>query len=219
MLQTAITPRDAEVPIFVLVPYTGQEKKARKKRITQHAPNLTTASAVLPYVQLTLDLVERAIAKLVEPIAPRLHFVPAAYRSDKAYVALVGHELTDEGCDADIPYEPWGSAWVVDANGLAWSAEAVQFLRIRVFWESLDELALKNNEREKWDVLKWMFKPVFRRLYVYGRPPVEWHENDEPFSFHNCCNAVGMDEEIIRDGMRRHVDPEIITAVERVCSY
>lgn len=147
--------------------------------------------------QLEFDLVERALSKLVEPICSR---------------TLVREAM---------PYQRtphMDQAWIVDANDLTWTLEEVHKLRIYLFWESFEELTLGNNAREKWDVLKWIFKPIRRRSYFYGQPVFEWHQNDEPFSFHNCCKAVGMDEDILRDGLRSILDTETIDAVMHVVS-
>jgi hypothetical protein len=200
---------------FTLAPYTPPVKKTRKQvKRTQKA----VASDNTSSVQLSLDLqVEQAIAMLAKPIIASFA-VPKANQSDKAGISFTEAERETEKCDMAIPYEPWGDAFIVDANDLGWSEEGLLFLRVRLFWESFDELALSNNEREKWDILKWIFKPVIRKQYTYGKPVVEWHQNDEFFSFHNCCLAVGMDEDVLRNGIVRNVDPEIIKAVMRVCA-
>jgi hypothetical protein len=200
---------------FTLAPYTPPVKKTRKQ--VKRTPKAVAAD-VTSSVQLSLDLqVEQAIAMLAKPIIASF-VVPKAYQSDKAGISLIEAERDTEKCDVAITYEPWGDAWIVDANDLGWSEEGLLFLRVRLFWESFDELALSNNEREKWDILKWIFKPVIRKQYTYGKPVVEWHQNDEFFSFHNCCLAVGMDEDVLRDGIVRNVDPGIIKAVLRICA-
>ncbi len=117
---------------------------------------------------------------------------------------------------ADLALE---AAWVTDPAGQQWSQSNIEVLAIRLFWRSMEELALSNNEGEKWDVLKWIFEPAIRMYFVYGQPTVVVHENDEPFSFHNCCLAVGMDEDVVRTGVRKNVDPEIMKAIDRVCTY
>jgi hypothetical protein len=82
-------------------------------------------------------------------------------------------------------------------------------------------LALSNNEHEKWSVLKWMYRPAIWRYYVWDRRiqrshALLVHETDEPFTFHNCCIAARMDEDVIREGVRRHCPADLIEAVARV---
>lgn len=214
MLQTSLI----EVSDFVLVPCTGTlDHKPRKHAGTQNRQRKTETVSEISSSQLSLDLtIEQAIARLANPI-----LAPDASRrhSEKARVSIAEAEQEQDVCEVAVPYEPWGEAWVMDKHDLRWSIEGLKFLRVRVFWESFDELALSNNEREKWDILKWIFKPVIRKHFVFGQPVVEWHQNDEFFSFHNCCLAVGMDEDVIREGIVRNVDPEIIEAVLRVCAH
>jgi hypothetical protein len=73
-------------------------------------------------------------------------------------------------------------------------------------------------------VIKWMLTPAIRKRYIYdkrlGRShELITHENDEPFSFHNCCLALGADEDILRDGVRRTIPLEIIQEIEDLVRY
>jgi hypothetical protein len=88
----------------------------------------------------------------------------------------------------------------------------------------MEELALNNNEQEKWSVLRWIFRPAIWKHYVYdkriGRSHCfEVHERDETFSFHNCCIAARVDEDTVREGVRRNIPVEVVKAVEKVCSF
>ena len=146
--------------------------------------------------------------------------------SDRADVMLVpdaGDEVNGE-MDPDIPYESWGGVWVQDRNNLKWSRKGILFLQNQVFWESMEELSLHNNEHEKWSVLKWIFYPAVIKQYIFderiGKSHCLFtHERDHPFSFHNCCIAARMDEDELRDGVRRNIPAEIYEAVNKVVTY
>ena len=153
---------------------------------------------------------------------PLVRVWPGTKESERASVALqpeTGNEV-DGVVEPDIPYEAWGAIWVVDRNGLSWSQEAIGFLQVQVFWESLEELGLHNNEHEKWSVLKWVFMPAIRKYYVYDKRInrshcLEVHERDEAFSFHNCAIAAKMDADQLRDMLRARLAPEVFEAVKR----
>lgn len=176
----------------------------------------------------TLVLFDELAEYLRQPLIARAAWSDEMGRSDRFDVPLVT-ETEDQEAESgdtatDIPYESWGKPWVVDDNGLSWSAEAVQHLQIQLLWESLEEMALTNNELEKWNVLKWIFMPAIRKYYVWskalGKSRVfELHERDHPFSFHNCCMAARADEDLIRDTFRRYLDPEALNAVLKVCTF
>lgn len=148
-------------------------------------------------------------------------------QSERWGVEMLNEEPENEPPDPwerPIAYEAWGEPWIEDRNGFSTSFEGIGHLQKLVFWESLEEMGLINNELEKWSVLKWVFTPAIRKLYIFDRRInrshcLPWHERDHPFSFHNCCIAARVDEEDIRNGFRRNVPAEIIQAVERVCAY
>lgn len=83
--------------------------------------------------------------------------------------------------------------------------EKLPFTQVRVFWRSMEELVLNNNEQEKLSVRpKWIFRPARYKRYIYdkriGRSHcLEVHEREEPFTFHNCCIAARVDEEGVRE--------------------
>jgi hypothetical protein len=146
--------------------------------------------------------------------------------SDRAEVALVPETGDEANCeiDPDIPYESWGGVWVQDRHNLKWSRKGILFLQNQVFWESLEELSLHNNEYEKWSVLKWIFSPALIKQYIFDERIAKshcliTHERDHPFSFHNCCIAARLDENQVRDGVRRNIPAEIYEAVNKVVTY
>lgn len=161
---------------------------------------------------------------LQKPLCPNVN-IPNAYKSDVAGVGVIDAIDGDDDADEiEIPYVPWGQAWFADNKGLNWSKEGLLLLQVKLFWRSLDELALSNNELEKWSVLKWVFRPTVWKHYVFDRKigkshcfPV--HERDDPFSFHNCCIAARVLADVIREGVRRNVPVEVIKAVDKVCTF
>ena len=162
----------------------------------------------------------RLLDLLRAPLCPNVK-VPKGYSSDIRGVDVV--EVVDGDDDAlgiDIPYTPWGQPWFKDRHGVSWSQDGVMCLQVKLFWRSLDELALSNNELEKWSVLRWIFRPPIWKHYVYQKKlgkslcfPV--HERDDPFSFHNCCIAARMVADVVREGVRRNVSAEVIKAVDK----
>lgn len=209
-------------PIELYVREVETPKRVASKTYRSKADSVASPPVAVPQ-QLVLDLIQRAVAKLVRPIVGKHALdgcIPDGYdfrgeRGNLQFNKASSSRQKQEKVWFESKHEAEDGA---EASSHNWTVEEVHFLRICLFWESWDELSLSNNERDKWDVLKWMFKPALRRYWVYGKPVVQWHENDEPFSFHNCCKAVGMDEDTLRDGLRRNIDPEIIEAVERVCA-
>lgn len=189
-------------------------QEAKRAKLVRH---LAESSNLMLFDEL-LDFLKAPLLKHVD--------LPAEYASDIAKVAVVEVE-DDEDTRADaavIPYDAWGDAWVTDAKNLNWSKEALLFTQVRLFWRSMEELSLSNNEQEKWSVLRWIFRPAIWKHYVYDKRIgkshcLEVHERDEPFGFHNCCIAARMDEDAVREGVRRNVPAEVIKAVEKVCKF
>lgn len=181
---------------------------------------------------INLVLFVELLDQLKAPLFKAKAAIPEEYRSDIAGVRLTEEaeseiaEVTDESHDdaIAIPYEAWGTPEVIDDKGLAWSHEGLIFLQVRLFWRSMEELALSNNEGEKWSVVRWIFRPAYWHYYSYdkriGRSHrLSVHERDDPFSFHNCCMASRMDADAVREGVRRNISKDIIEAVEKVCSF
>ncbi len=169
----------------------------------------------------TLLLFEEVLEFLRLPLMSAVP-LPNEFRSDCGEVDVIEVE-DDEVVDGlpEIPCDMWGSSMVIDNKRHHWSKEGLLFVQTRLFWRSLEELALRNNEHEKWSVLKWIFRPAIRRDYFYDQRLgkshcLQWHERDETFSFHNCCIAARMEEDAIREGVRRNIPEDIIEAVERV---
>lgn len=174
----------------------------------------------------TLWLFDEVLEFLCQPLLDHA-MIPQQYRSDRANVVPAQEEEVIETTrvhDHVIPFEPWGPAWLMSEHQggvqLPWSYESVQHLQHLVFWESMEEMALSYNEQEKWDILKWVFRPAIRKYYIWdariGKSHCyAEHESDQTFSFHNCCMAARMDEDHIRDGFRRNLPAEVINAVLR----
>ena len=175
-----------------------------------------------------LVLFDELLDFLKAPLLKQQIDMDATFASDVGTVGVI--EVDEDGSTQDsdeaivIPYEAWGESWVTDSNGLSWSKEGLLFTQVRLFWRSMEELALNNNEQEKWSVLRWIFSPAIWKHYVYdkriGRSHCfEVHERDETFSFHNCCIAARVDEDTVREGVRRNIPVEVVKAVEKVCSF
>ena len=150
--------------------------------------------------------------------------VPKKFVSDIRGVDVIEVEDDETAQPVAIPYNAWGSIWVEDKNALGWSVDGLVYLQVKLFWRSLEELGLSNNAIEKWSSLRWIFRPAIWKHLVWDKKlgrsqcfPV--HERDDPFSFHNCCIAARMDEDVIREGVRRNISAEIIKAVDKVCSF
>lgn len=175
-----------------------------------------------------LVLFDELLDFLKAPLLKQQIDMDATFASDVGTVGVIEVDEDGNTHDADsalvIPYEAWGEEWVTDSSGLAWSKEGLLFTQVRLFWRSMEELALSNNEQEKWSVLRWMFRPAIWKHYVYdkriGRSHCfEVHERDETFSFHNCCIAARVDEDTVREGVRRNIPAEVVKAVEKVCKF
>lgn len=173
-----------------------------------------------------LVLFDELLDFLKAPLLKNHVCIDTTYASDVGKVAVI--EADEDGetnvAAVTIPYEAWGDAWVTDSSGLAWSKEGLMFTQVRLFWRSMEELALNNNEQDKWSALRWIFRPAIWKHYVYDRRIgkshcFEVHESNEPFSFHNCCIAARVDGDEVREGVRRNIPVEVVKAVERVCTF
>jgi len=188
-----------------------EAKRAKLLRHLEQSNNLVLFNELLDYLKAPLL---------------RNTQLPTEYASDVGKVAVVEDDGDEEARaeNVQIPYEAWGDVWVTDAKGHQWSKEGLLFTQVRLFWRSMEELALSNNEQEKWSVLRWIFRPAIWKHYVYDKRIgkshcFEVHERDEPFTFHNCCIAARMDADAVREGVRRNIPTEVIKAVERVCKF
>lgn len=174
-----------------------------------------------------LVLFDELLEFLKAPLLKQID-MDATLASDVGTVGVIDFDDDGNTQDSDeaivIPYEAWGKAWLTDSNGLAWSEEGLLFTQVRLFWRSMEELSLNNNEQEKWSVLRWIFRPAIWKHYMYDKRIghshcYEVHERDETFSFHNCCMAARVDAETVREGVRRNIPAEVIKAVEKVCTF
>ena len=175
-----------------------------------------------------LDLFEDLLEFLRAPLFNR-SALPADYRSDRALVEFVpddeiGAASIDQADLTEIPYVGWGVPVVTDRHGLSWSHDGLIALQCNLFWESMEEMTLSNNEQEKWSVLKWVFQPAWVKRYVWdvrqgGSHCLATHERDHPFSFSNCAMASRIDADIIRDGFRRNLPGAVLDAVTRLVTY
>ncbi len=189
--------------------FSQEAKRAKLVRHLEQSNNLVLFDEMLDYLKVPLL---------------RNTQLPTEYASDVGKVAVVEDDEEASAETVQIPYEAWGDVWVTDAKGHHWSKEGLLFTQVRLFWRSMEELALSNNAQEKWSVLRWIFRPAIWKHYVYDKRIgkshcFEVHERDEPFTFHNCCIAAIMDAEVVREGVRRNVPAEVIKAVERVCKF
>lgn len=188
-------------------------EEAKRAKLVRH---LERSNNLMLFDEL-LDLLKAPLLKNC--------YLPKEYQSDIGKVAVLEDEDEEAAVLAiHIPYEAWGKEWVTDKHGLVWSREGLMFAQVRLFWRSMEELALSNNEQEKWSSLRWIFRPAIWKYYVYDKRRgesrcLEVHERDEPFSFHNCCIAARMDEDAVREGVRRNLPAEVIKAVEKVCTF
>lgn len=137
-------------------------------------------------------------------------------RSTRELVAENDDDENDGGLwDAEIKYSAWGSSWITDANGNKWSKDGCLHLQRMLLNRSLEMLKVDGFAKDKYDVLRWAFAPAMRAVHFVG---TNWnvvtrkvHQRDEPFSFHNCCIAAGIDADLLRDGIERNL-PEALVA-------
>ncbi len=207
----------------VAAPQSAASPPVRRRVVSQEAKR----EKLLRHIEQSNNLVlfDELLDVLKAPLLHKTH-LPTEFVSDVGRVAPAEDDECEEARaeSVQIPYEAWGDAWVTDEKGLHWSTEGLLFTQVRLFWRSMEELALSNNEQEKWSVLRWIFRPAIWKHYVYDKRIgqshcFEVHERDEPFTFHNCCIAARMDADAVREGVRRNIPAEVIKAVERVCKF
>jgi len=186
--------------------------EAGKKRLMKYLEESSTA----PLFDDLFDTLTKALVRVN---------LPAAYVSDIADVAPAAEESLEVESDlVAIPHVSWGAPLVIDANGFGWSKEGLVYLQTKLLWRSFEELMLEHNPMDKWDALKWIFRPLVWKDYLWdqnaGRSVcIETHQRTLPFSFHNCCLAAGMDGDVLREGVRRNLPTDVLNAVERVCRF
>ena len=210
----------------VVLPQSVTGHTPVRRRVSDEVQPETKRKKLLRKIEQSGNLVlfDALFQMLKSPLVHALA-VPQGYASDIADCAVVDHDDEDSfDLNIAIPYAAWGKPVVEDKWGNKWSEDGLLFTQIRLFWRSFEELALNNNEQEKWSVLKWIFRPAIWKHYVYDQRRgkshcLEVHERDDPFSFHNCCLAVRMEEELLRDGVSRNIPVEVLNAVRAVSKF
>lgn len=101
-----------------------------------------------------------------------------------------------------------------------WSSASLWELHRGLFEESLEALKAGDNAEEKMDVLEWIFSPSYIEKAVktnQGRPClIRRHASDIPFSFVNCCRAVGIsDPDTFRELLVDQMDDELRPKLEK----
>lgn len=89
-----------------------------------------------------------------------------------------------------------------------------------VLSESLDALAAVENPEEKMEILEWIFTPDF--IERLGKTHdgcaciIRTHTSEIPFSFLNCCHAIGMtDPDKFREALVNQMDGDIRIQLEK----
>lgn len=199
----------------VRIDTTERPARRRQKKLQDHLARSSN-----------LVLFEELLNQLKKPLFKTKSAIPEEFVSDIGLFAPTEEESEDETdvSALEIPFEPWGPAFVTDNKGLQWSKESLIFTQVRLFWRSLEELALNNNAQEKWSVLRWIFRPAYWNYYVYDKRIgkshcYRVHERDETFSFHNCCMASMLRADVVREGVRRNMTDDMIKAIDKVCTF
>ena len=95
-----------------------------------------------------------------------------------------------------------------------WSNEELLEAHKWVFEESIEALKYEDNQQEKMDVLEWVYSPAYIDKLgksMDGRPCIiRRHASDIPFSFENCCRAIGLtDPDIFREELVENMNDEL----------
>ena len=199
----------------IRVDTTERPARRRQKKLQDHLARSSN-----------LVLFDELLSQLKKPLFKTISAIPDEFISDVDSVSPIEEDSEDEinASALEIPFEPWGPAFVTDDKGLQWSKESLIFTQVRLFWRSMEELALNNNSQEKWSVLRWIFRPAYWNYYVYDKRIgkshcYRVHERDETFSFHNCYMASMMRADVVREGVRRNMTDDMIKAIEKVCTF
>lgn len=206
-------------PIEVMLPVIEVDKPRPRRKNPEAARRKALREELK---NPTFLLFEEVLEYLRRPILP-IDIIPEEFRSDLAGVVAADEEETEtvDYSKLILPYEAWGEVWFVDKNGLSWSRNGCSYLQNRIFWRSMEEMTLKNNDEDKWSVLKWVFSPAIVRHYVWIKKIgasryFDVHERDYTFSFHNCAMAARIEKDAIREGFSRNLPADLIKAVLRV---
>jgi len=173
----------------------------------------------------------RRLKALAELITGQLDLFPSEVQSEPEETSSVGQlvkeiisprrissEVKDEWSDGEFLPARGAEFCRTHEGRVGWSRKGVFDLQIRLLEDSLEELTLKNNDEEQLDVLTWVFEPVYQKQWSKQADgairQATVHENDHPFSFHNCCLSLGCDDENLREGIRSYVErvnPNLLT--------
>lgn len=95
-----------------------------------------------------------------------------------------------------------------------WSNQALLEAHQWVLSESLEVFRYEDNAEEKLDVLEWVFSPCY--IEKLGKSSdgrscvIRRHASNIPFSFENCCRAVGMtDPDSFREELVEQMNDEL----------
>jgi len=95
-----------------------------------------------------------------------------------------------------------------------WSNQALLEAHQWVLSESMEVFRYEDNAEEKLDVLEWVFSPCY--IEKLGKSPdgrscvIRRHASNIPFSFENCCRAVGMtDPDSFREELVEQMNDEL----------
>jgi len=101
-----------------------------------------------------------------------------------------------------------------------WSSALLWNMHRGLFSESMEALKEEGNAEEKMDILEWIFSPNYVEKVGksnLGRPClIRRHTSDIPFSFVNCCRAMGIaDHETFRELLVERMDDELRPKLEK----
>lgn len=109
-----------------------------------------------------------------------------------------------------------------ESNALTmdWTNDVLVDMHRWVFDEALEALKAEQNQAEKMDILEWIYSPDYIDKLgksTDGRPCViRRHATDIPFSFVNCCKAVGLsDPDIFREELVENLSEQLKPAFRK----
>lgn len=156
----------------------GMEVASRRNRQSKEAREADKKKAAEMQFDLLLQLLSKPLIKSIQK--------SSKHKLDNREVSPVftGSITTLE--------RPRLSTMSVD---LDWSNENLLELHQWIFEEAFESLKSDDNAKEKMDILEWIYSPAYIDKIgksLDGRPCViRRHASDIPFSFENCCRAMG----------------------------
>ncbi|MCK7499509.1 MAG: hypothetical protein MZW92_60775 [Comamonadaceae bacterium] len=172
--------------------------------------------------QPNLVLFDEALEFLAAPLVAWR--VPAPYRSDclsvPAHPESSAEEQAPSGADSPIAYDPWvqcglRTGSVTAGPRPASTSPGPPVLALPGGAGAVQQRA-REVERAQVDVSPGNLALLRVDRRIQRSHALVVHETDEPFTFHNRCIAARMDEDVIREGVRRHCPADLIEAVARV---